>query len=161
MKNIFLIRHSNAEEISAQNDDFHRKLTKKGIEKAVVMAEEVRSFYSTRTTFLSSSAPRALQTAEIFADVLGYSVEKIIKRDFLYHYYSFEQLIQYLSGMKPESVWVFGHNPMMADTASKLSTRCYDSFPKCAVAGFSFQSENFEDITINTGKLLFYQKPPK
>lgn len=159
MKNIILVRHTNAEEISSQNDDFHRVITNKGIEKAITMASEFKKVVTGTPAIISSSAARSLQTAEIFSNAMGIPANKIIKREFLYHYYTFEQLIDFLSGMKPETIMLFGHNPMMSDTASQFSIKCFESFPKCTVTGFSFDVKDFSEIKSNSGKLMFYLKP--
>lgn len=159
MKNIFIVRHSNAEDPSELMDDFNRKLTEKGVKKAIKMAKVSESFFNNSSfCIFSSSAPRAIQTAQIFAENWNIQQEKIIQTESLYSYFLPEQIPQIINlhQISEENIWIFGHNPMCYDIANFLISNCMDGFPKCNIMGFELENDTF---TMNSGKLICNLNP--
>ena len=161
MKTIVLVRHSNAEDGNYKLKDFDRKLTPKGLRKAEKISGMCMSFYQPASTvFYSSSAPRALETSEIFAETLNYKKENISASEFLYYGFTPEEFLADLMQFNNyETVWVFGHNPMMTEVYNFFTNRETESFPKCMVIAISFDVESFNKITENSGKAVFLINP--
>ncbi len=85
MKSIILVRHATA--IVRDNDlpDFDRTLIRKGKKESRKMAERFLKYQITPGIWISSPAPRALETAYIFADILEFPRNKILLEDALYN----------------------------------------------------------------------------
>ena len=65
--NLFLIRHSIAENISVDKKDFDRELTSEGKEVIVKTSQAWKSYIEQLDVVLSSPLTRAVQTAEIIS----------------------------------------------------------------------------------------------
>lgn len=161
MKTIVLVRHSNAEDGNYQLKDYDRQLTPKGIKKAVKIAGMCASFYQPQSClFFSSAAPRALQTAELFADTLNYKKENIVSSEFLYYGFTPEELLANLMQYNQHDIiWLFGHNPMITDLLNFFTGRETENFPKCMVVAITFETDDFNQITENSGKAAFMLNP--
>ena len=161
MKTIVLIRHSNAEDGDYQTKDFDRKLTAKGFRKAEKIAGMCVSFFQPdKTLFYSSSAPRALQTATVFAETLNYKKEDLPSSEFLYYGFTPTELHTNLMQYNQfDTIWIFGHNPMITDLYNYFTQRDTESFPKCMVVAISFEVDSFDKITENSGKAIFMVNP--
>ena len=124
MKTLYLIRHAKAEEHSFTKDDFDRDLQDKGITRATRIAQELKErFQHTENTLvISSTANRAIQTAEIFCPILGLDVAAIQQTRDIYEAHLTDILA--VINSVPESVdqvLVFGHNPGLSNLTNYLS----------------------------------------
>ncbi len=161
MKTIVFVRHSNAEDGDYHIKDFDRKLTVKGIKKAETIARMCAGLYQAeKTLFYSSSAPRALQTAEVFAKTLCFKKDKLFSSEFLYYGLSPEELLTDLMQYnKYDTIWIFGHNPEITGLYNFFSRKEIVNFPKCMVAALSFIIDSFDKITEHSGKSIFIVNP--
>lgn len=163
MKNLFLVRHSNAEDYNFDIDDFNRKLIPKGIEKAHKVCAELKRLGVKPGVLLSSPANRAIETAFIFAEEFGIENTQIIKEDFIYDYFRPSDLLDYLKTIDntSDNVWLFGHNPVLARIADFFSSSNINSFPKCGVMGYSFNCDNWADLDLAEVNRILYINPKK
>lgn len=111
-KTIFLVRHAKAEEGSARFPDFERELISAGIMQAARMGKKLAEVGIRIDQFITSPAPRAAETARIFAEQLAFPVEQIVSKKGLYDGgpRAYLETINTL----PEdiqTVVLFGHNP--------------------------------------------------
>ena len=79
MKNIILVRHATAVKRDSEKSDVKRSLKKSGHKEAREMGKHLKEMDIHPDLFISSPAKRAIETAEIVAERLGYSVKKIEK----------------------------------------------------------------------------------
>lgn len=77
---LFLLRHETAEDHALAKSDHARKLTGKGKTNAFNRATKFRDKLDKVDVIVTSTAARALETAEIYAQVLGKSKE-LVKSD--------------------------------------------------------------------------------
>ncbi|OFX32056.1 MAG: hypothetical protein A2X08_17670 [Bacteroidetes bacterium GWA2_32_17] len=161
MKTLVLIRHSKAED--EYNNDFERTLTSSGIKLAQKIANSIPLPSSENIKFISSEAPRALQTAEIFSKYFNLLPENICTHTFLYNYYTFKQFVEFLETKysNENNIWIFGHNPMLTEIVFNLSDGKIYSFPKCAVAYFEISSENWKFANKLNSELKLFINPSK
>jgi phosphohistidine phosphatase len=133
---LFIVRHGIAidREDPKCPADPERFLTEEGIEKTRQVAKGVAEVGAVPDLMISSPYLRAMQTAEIFAEELEYSKQKIRKSDFLLPGAEPLQLFRELTKDKDESVvFVFGHAPHLDDlVATSLSTKHHISALKKA-----------------------------
>jgi phosphohistidine phosphatase len=113
MMRLYLIRHGIAIDREAPNcpPDTERPLTPKGMKRSHAAALGLRALDVKPNAVLSSPWLRALQTAEIFCETIGYPSKKIIRTDALKGTSSPGDLMRELQSMKAKVVLCFGHEP--------------------------------------------------
>ncbi len=96
--------------------DLDRYLTEEGIEKTKQVAKGVAALGATADLLMSSPYVRAMQTAEIFADVLEYPKEKIRRADLLLPGSEASLFYREIAkGKQSATVFCFGHAPQLDD----------------------------------------------
>jgi phosphohistidine phosphatase len=116
---ILLVRHSDAVEGGGPIDDAARWLSGSGRKRALVAAEKLKAKGLVLDRFVSSPRVRAVQTAELFARVLGFSgvVESLPELSFSEPARAAAQALAALKG----NTAAFGHMPTIAEIAGLLS----------------------------------------
>lgn len=155
-KNLFLIRHAKAEEHSFFKKDYDRNIVEKGIDRANTIANKLKASIdkSQNTLIISSSANRALQTAQIFSAILGYPAHNIQLEKSIYeaHYKEILKVINKIPN-DIETVLIFGHNPGLSD----LTNYICDSYIDLKTSHISKiilpEDFNFSDISGSTCQL--------
>ncbi len=113
MMQVYLIRHG----IAVDREDPHcppdteRPLTPKGRKRSRAAALGLRALDVKPSAVLTSPWLRALQTAEIFCQAMGYPSKKIIRTDSLKGTSAPADLMRELQTMKAKVVLCFGHEP--------------------------------------------------
>ena len=137
---LYIVRHGIAidREDPKCPADPERFLTEEGIEKSRQAAKGVAEIASVPDLILTSPYLRALQTAELFADVLEYSKNKIRKSDLLLPGAEPMQLFRELAKDKElSSVFVVGHAPHLDDVlATAIGTKHHISALKKSGVAF-------------------------
>lgn len=163
MKNLIIVRHAKAEQIGEGQRDFDRALAKRGEKDAPLVANILKNNQIIPDLIVSSPAKRALQTARLFAEVLGYEPDKIAYWEEMYGYFSISQL----SGMILESdkesrtVMIFGHNPTFADLGYRFTEEFAFHLPTSGAIGIELEIDDWKDLRPYTGKLKFFEYPKK
>lgn len=95
---------------------------------------------------VSSPALRALTTAHLIADEIGYRRKDIVVDDRLYAS-SPDDLLAVIRALddKLDRVMLCGHNPELSDLAHQLSSEIVD-MPTGAVAEYNFDTKLWSDI---------------
>ncbi len=95
---------------------------------------------------VSSPALRALTTAQLIADEIGYQRKDIIVDERLYAS-SPDDLLAVICALddKVDRVMLFGHNPEFTDLTRRLSSEAID-MPTCAVAEFRFDAKAWAHV---------------
>jgi phosphohistidine phosphatase len=136
---LYIVRHGIAvdREDPKCPPDPERFLTQEGLEKTRQVAKGAAETGAVPDLLFSSPYLRAFQTAEIFAEELDYSKNKIRKTDLLLPGAEPLQLFRELSKDKDLStVFLFGHAPHLDDViATALASRHHiSSLKKAGVA---------------------------
>jgi len=110
---LYLVRHGIAvdREDPSCPPDTERPLTPKGIKRTQAAALGLRALEVKPNAVLTSPWLRALQTAEIFCETLGYPSKKIIRTDALKGTSAPSDLLRELQSIKAKVVLCFGHEP--------------------------------------------------
>jgi len=110
---VYLIRHGIAVDRADPNcpPDTERPLTPKGVKRSRAAALGLRALKVKPNAVLTSPWLRALQTAEIFCETLGYPAKKIIRTDSLKGTSAPSELLRELQTMKAKVLLCFGHEP--------------------------------------------------
>lgn len=156
-KTLYIILHAKAEDHALKEKDFDRNLIDKGRHRAKLIAEKLKQdihFIDGRTLFLSSTANRAAETAEIFSHVLGYSTDAIKWESQIYeaHYLVILKCINNISA-NYDNVLVFGHNPGLSDLVNYVSDQ-YVNLKTSHVACLTLEEEiDYSILSANTAHL--------
>ena len=115
---LYIVRHG----IAIDREDpkcpaeAERYLTEEGVEKTKQVAQGVAALGATGDLLITSPYVRAVQTAEIFADALDYTRQKIRRNEILLPGSEPTLLFRELAREKQaSSVFVFGHAPQLDD----------------------------------------------
>lgn len=137
---LYIVRHGIAidREDPKCPADPERFLTEEGREKSREAAKGVAEVASVPDLILTSPYVRAVQTAEIFADALEYSKNKIRNSEFLLPGAEPMQLFREIAKDKElSSIFVFGHAPHLDDLlATAVGTKHHISALKKAGVAF-------------------------
>jgi phosphohistidine phosphatase len=110
---LYLVRHGIAVDREDPNcpPDTERPLTPRGMKKSHAAALGLLAMKVKPDAVLTSPWLRAMQTAEIFCEVIGFSSKKINRTDALKGTSTPAELLRELSKMKVKEVMCFGHEP--------------------------------------------------
>ncbi|HVA95627.1 MAG TPA: histidine phosphatase family protein [Candidatus Dormibacteraeota bacterium] len=110
---LYLVRHGIAIDRAAPHcpPDAERPLTPKGMKRSHAAALGLRSLNIQPGAVLTSPWLRAVQTAEIFCEVLGFSSSRIVRVDALKGTSAASELFRELAKLRAAHVLCFGHEP--------------------------------------------------
>lgn len=156
-KSLYIIRHAKAELPTFGKDDFDRDLLPKGVYRAELIAQKLRTQLSPmdkKILVISSTANRAMQTAKIFCDILGYPEEHIVWEPKVYeaHYLFLMKRLNDVSASY-DHVLLFGHNPGVSDLIGYVTDRLVNL--KTAYAAYLELEEgiDYSLLSANTASL--------
>ena len=146
MKTLFLVRHAKSSKDDPTLADRDRPLADRGLKEAPKMGKRLAKRHVRPDLLVSSPALRALTTAHLIADELGYARKDIVVDDRLYAS-SANGLLAVIHALdqKLDRVMLFGHNPEFTDLAHRLSSGIVD-MPTSAVAEFSFDTTAWSEV---------------
>lgn len=120
MKTILLLRHAKSDWGDPRLADFERPLAKRGLKDAPRMGRALAQLGFVPDVILSSTAKRAMQTAELVAEASGFG--GAIRPCPEFYGGDSQDLIAALQNL-PDPVdcaMLVGHNPTMEETAAEL-----------------------------------------
>lgn len=146
MKTLFIVRHAKSSwEYNVPDDE--RPLLQKGIKRTNKIAEFLLNKNIKVDMLISSHAVRALDTAKIIAEAIGYPEEKISISPQVYHGGT-DQLYDELFKLPDDiqSVMLFGHNPTFTSFANHFLDRKIEWLPTSAVVSITFKTDTWVKI---------------
>lgn len=160
MKTIYLVRHGKAAERDMDSPDFERTLTERGIKDSSTVGRQLRKEGIKPSLVISSSAPRARQTARIVAKQLDFNKKSIVTNDGMYEQGD-DVLLNILHelGDEHETVVLVGHNPSFADFAHFLVSDFSKEIPTCGVVGIRCNVDTWKEVGPGTGEEISYIIP--
>lgn len=161
MKRLAIVRHAKTEQQNYHRD-FDRALLERGINDAKNIVEDLKERNVYPGKIISSPAKRAITTAGIYAEGLGYPLEKIDEVEGLYFEFTTNDFIE-LIRQTPDDVdtlFIFGHNPFMHFMAQNMSAGFDGNMPTCSTVVLDFDIDSWKHIEARSG-LLFLHLYPK
>ncbi|MGR6742112.1 SixA phosphatase family protein [Microbacterium arborescens] len=155
MTTLILVRHAKSDWGTAALDDHARPLNDRGMRDAPVMAERLASTDVAVERILASTALRARTTAAAFGAALGLEPDL---RDELYGA-SARVLLDAASGSGVQSVLVVAHDPGMTVLAERLSNGGIGGMPTCAVATFTWRTDDWDVATATDPDAWSFDSP--
>ena len=137
--------------------DFQRELIGKGKTDALAMGKWLVGQDVVPDMLVTSSAPRAYQTALIMADQLKFDSNEIIQKEILYD----GGPRAYLSTINAISeafstVLLFGHNPDITYFAEYLSGADIGSMSKCGIVILDLDGFLWSEVSSKCAKFVSY-----
>ncbi|MBK7630286.1 MAG: histidine phosphatase family protein [Ignavibacteriales bacterium] len=154
--NLYLVRHSIAENVSINKKDFDRELTNEGKIVIKKTSDAWKSYIENLDVVLSSPLIRAAQTAEIIAKNLQ-EKSNLVKDNLLSTGSRTADLIEILNTLDYKNILVVGHQP---DLSIHINNFCGTgsfnlSFPPASLAKIEFENS----IKYSKGRLIYFIPP--
>ncbi len=162
MKRITLIRHAKSRWKDTGLSDFDRPLNKRGKRDAPVMGKRLATEQLSPDLMISSPAKRALITARIIAEEIGYPVSKISLNERVYEadMATLLALVKSLDNSM-DHVILFGHNPGFTSLCNFLTPEPIDNVPTCGIVHINLKTESWKDVTRHKGEIIEFDYPKK
>jgi len=160
MKRLILLRHAKSSWKHPNLPDFQRPLNKRGKSDAPAMAQRMLELQIKPDLIISSPAKRALTTANIMAEKLGFDAALIIKEPEIYEG-SISTLLYVIRNLDSDAtcVMIVGHNPGFTYLANQLTGTRIDNVPTCGIVCVDFKCETWFEVEKEHGKLVFFDFP--
>jgi phosphohistidine phosphatase len=160
MLTLHLFRHAKSSWGNPGLSDFERPLNKRGLENAPRMGKIYGKQYEMPDLIVTSPARRALETAELIADKVGYSIDRIVQENKIYSA-GINDLVKVIRKVDNDNttVLLFGHNPGITELANYLTGSHIDNMPTCSFVGIKFKFNKWKKITEDSGEFLFFDYP--
>lgn len=158
-KSLFLLRHGQAMDKLPDQRDIDRNLDPVGLQNASRMGMKLHQDQRKFDIILCSTAARALTTATLVSEQIGYDPGRIHKNEEIFDA-SVRTLLQVVNNLKEswESVLIVGHNPSMSYLAEYFSDAEVGNLATCGLAQFSFELP-WAEISEGNGKFIDYVYP--
>ncbi len=162
MKTLYIVRHAKSNWDERSVSDHDRKLNARGLRDAPLMGETLNNKGYHPNIICSSSANRALSTAKIIAEKIGYPTDNIVVTKEIYDATT-NDLVNLINTFddRYESVMLFGHNPGFTVLANLLADKYIDNMPTCAAAVIELNIESWKSTASDCGKLIAFEYPKK
>lgn len=160
MKRVIIVRHAKSVPYG-YDDDFNRDLTERGVADAEKISSHLAISGISPDLVLASPATRALHTATIFCENLGYNLAQIRKESTFYGSLTTQDFVEILQKLpaKVNTVFVFGHNPTVYYLVYNLVKYFNGDMPTCSTVALDFEIEKWPEISARSGKLAFQLTP--
>ena len=147
MKTLVIVRHAKSSWDQPVLSDHDRPLKKRGYKDAPLMGAVLTDWGPPVDRVLSSSAVRALETAEIIVQEMGLPLDEIQIEEDLYHASSSE-ILDIIEEQEDEldGLMLFGHNPGMTDLVNRLSDLDLYNLPTSGVVMLQYEKESWNEI---------------
>ncbi len=154
--NLYLIRHSIAENITMDKKDFDRELTEEGKFVIKKTSEAWKNYIGNVDVVLTSPLKRAMQTAEIISTNLQ-DKQNLIKDNNLGTGSRTADLIDILNSLDYKNVVVVGHQPDLSEHINNFcGTGSFNlAFPPASLAKIEFDNT----IKYGRGRLIYFIPP--
>jgi phosphohistidine phosphatase len=162
MKKIVLVRHAKSSWKFPELKDFDRPLKKRGLNEAPLMGKVLKDIHITPDLIITSPAVRAMTTAKMIAQEIGFNENLIIAEPRLY-LESKSKLLKEINTIdeKYNTVFLVGHNPGLTDLANSLLGDSIDNIPTSGAVGIQFECNTWMEVEKGKGKKLFFEVPKK
>lgn len=157
---LYIVRHAKAEDRAIFMPDHDRQLTSDGITIAARMGRYLHGKAVLPDVIISSTAPRAKDTAIIMAEQIGYDPAQIRLDERLFD----GGPKAYLAALNAlpasvQSAMIVGHNPDVSYLAEYLTHQPIRSMSKGAIISIVFDDVNWAEMSGRTGHVEFDISP--
>lgn len=158
VKNIFLIRHAEAEFISEQGRDFDRSLTENGNNQATILGTYINKLPINLDAIYMSPSHRTLMTSKLLVEQMEFT-PRLMDAEELYE--ATENLMKaFVKRIDPmfKTVAIVAHNPAIAQFFAHLTMSVKD-FSPATCAWIELQVDDWKAVSSNMGVEKDYYYP--
>jgi phosphohistidine phosphatase len=147
-KELLLVRHAKSSWDDPSLDDHDRPLNERGLRNAPEMGKRIQGWGIRPDVWISSTALRAITTAEVMAEQNGFPPDQIQRSKDLYHA-SASELQGFIARLDDRigSAILFGHNPGMTTLVSNLYGLPIGNVPTCGVVHLQFNENTWSAVS--------------
>lgn len=159
-KELWLIRHAEAEESGFNVRDYDRQLTQRGIQTATLLGKHLHALYPECQRIISSSAQRAQATAVILAGQYNYDTAGVVLEKEIYE--ASLRTFLHLINQLPESlekVMIVGHNPTVTYLAEYLTQDNVGAFSPGTAALLTQDTDTWQAFSQGTASIKEIVRP--
>lgn len=162
MKKLYLVRHAKSSWKDMSLDDIDRPLNKRGKRDAPFMGQLMKEKNIVPDRLITSPAKRAKDTGIAFAKALGAKQDKFEIDPKVYEA-TVTDLISLIQNWNNEwsTVLLFGHNYTYTMFANYYANPPIDNVPTGAVVAIEFEVEEWKDVNLENGRVVFFEYPRK
>ncbi|RIV20443.1 phosphohistidine phosphatase [Fibrisoma montanum] len=159
-RTLYIVRHAKAEDRASFQRDHDRELIPEGIIAAARIGRYLHEHAVRADIIVSSTAPRARDTARGVAEQIGYDVDQIRQDPDLFD----GGPKAYLAAVNalPDTctaAFIVGHNPDVSYFAEFLTHQDVGSMSKGAVVAVRFEDLSWAEVSGRTGQIDFQIAP--
>ena len=160
MKTLVLVRHAKSSWKDDSLADRDRPLNRRGKRDAPRMGRRLADLAGTPDLIVTSPAARAMATARLVADAVGYPVDGIHEDERIYEAGPAE-ILEVIRGLDDECdrVYLLGHNPGFTDLVNALTEPSIDNVPTCGVVVLVVETERWADVSRTTVRRAAFATP--
>lgn len=142
------MRHAKAEINSPTDNDFDRRLKKKGIVAAKYISKTLSEMKIEPDLIVTSPVVRALSTAQIVAEHFGLQQKMLIKNYLYNRLYTFKEIVEDIQGFQNESstVIIVAHNPGVSYLLQEIDSKSNDVLATSSAVVFDFETTNWNEL---------------
>ena len=162
MKRLYLIRHAKSSWKDDSLRDHERPLNQRGLRDAPFMGNLLKEKGVKPDIIISSHAVRALRTAKIIAEAVGYPKGDIhVKKEvYLAGFPTLVNISKHLSD-EHDVAFLFGHNPDFTIYANTYSDEYIPNVPTCGIVEIEFDIKSWSHISPDNGRVVSFEFPKK
>ena len=151
MKTLVLLRHAKSSWKDASLPDRDRPLNDRGLRDAPRIGGALEELVGRPDLVVSSPAARALATARIVAEAVGFPLEAFDVDERIYGATPAE-LLKVIRGLDDgrNHVILVGHNPGFTELVNALSGPRIDNVPTCGAVELRITAEHWSEISPGT-----------
>lgn len=162
MKTLVIVRHAKSSWDDRGLSDHDRPLNRRGLRDAPVMGARLAEWGPPVDRVISSSAVRALTTAELITQEMGLPWDEIVIDEALYHA-SEDDMLEIIQEQEDylDGLMMFGHNPGMTYLVNNLSDLDLENLPTCGVVILQFNIEHWTEVGEELAAIAEINTPKK
>ena len=160
-KNLFLVRHGEANPMEKDQRDFYRKLSGLGENQASLLGEYLAKSGHKLDVICASASSRTVETARLIASQLKPKPRLIPVEE--YYEATKNVMVAAISQLEDlfHTVMIVGHNPSVTLLLEYLTHETVGSFTPASCAWVQFDCNSWKEIIKGTGSLKDYYYPGK
>nr|WKN34658.1 histidine phosphatase family protein [Tunicatimonas sp. TK19036] len=160
VKQLLIVRHAEAREPQNQQRDTERDLTARGYQDAVRVGNYLRGLGWQPDLMISSSATRAMASAQMIAEQIRYPAQRIQSNNELYDA-SLRTFLSIINQQEDtnERIMIVGHNLTVSYLIEYLTGEEVGSVAPAGFAIIEPTVEHWQEVSQNTATLASYKAP--
>ncbi len=157
---LYLLRHAESASKQLNENDKDRPLSSRGIKEALMIGTYLFKQNTSLNIIMSSTAARALTTANLVADALKIDTDKISPQEDLYEA-SPRTLLQFISQLDDDHqhVMCVAHNPSISYLAELFTKSEIGEMAPGGLSIIAFEISSWKEVSQGNGELVRYVFP--